>query len=105
MVTKAEFNKMNMEQMKAHVEKAEREVNTINKMVMKYADENDIDANVIAAALMGMIGRMISVTAGHDVAKQDEYLETVKHGIVISMAENGYRPFPDDVLMPPWLRN
>lgn len=105
MTTREEFQKMSMEQMKAKVEEAERQVNAMHQHMIKYGDDNNLDANVIAAYLMGALGRMITTTVGNDVAKQDAYLATVLKGIAISMAENGMREFSDDVAIPPWLRN
>ncbi len=105
MTTKTEFNKMSMADMKAHVERAERQVNELHQHFMKFVDDNDISAPTMAAALIGMIGRMVTTTVGDDVKRQDEYLEHIRYGILISMAENGHREFPDNVSVPPWLKN
>lgn len=100
-----EFSKMTVEEQRAHVEKSEQQVNDLVKYFMKYVDEHDVDANIMAAALMGMLGRMITSTVGDDVALQDAYLATVLKGITISMAENGHRNFDAGTKIPPWMKN
>jgi hypothetical protein len=98
---------MDQKELRTKIDNATKQIHEMQRMLMDYIHENEVDENVTFSFLISMMGIGIAGDAADNIPGQDQTIDFIGNAIRLSLAENGYRPITTDMhdAIPPWEKN